>query len=117
MKGGNITKECVFGDLTGKNSVSIQMSDGYPKAKGYECYEILRTYSNDGFNSLLEEKEPSGKRTVYTYVPNRDLPKSKLVYDHKKIVLREFFSYDKNAVLIKKFKITAIVKTRRIYQG
>lgn len=103
-KNGNKIEEQLWGNLTGKGCPTIEMKGNYPSENGCECYRILRKYSQDGFNLLLEEVEPSGKKTTFKYVPRTNLLESKFTYLESGICLREFYQYDQNAVLVRKIQ-------------
>ena len=51
---------------------------------------------------VKEEIEDNGKITQFTYHPGTDLVASKFVVYDGKILIRNFFDYDENAVLVKK---------------
>lgn len=100
-KRGNILKETFYGNLTGTCSSPLQLdSKQRPLANGVEFYERNFSYSHDAFNLLLEEKETSGRQTLYFYLPHSDLLSSKLLLAHEKICAREFYTYDENNTLI-----------------
>ncbi|MCH9609940.1 MAG: hypothetical protein S4CHLAM45_13340 [Chlamydiales bacterium] len=63
-------------------------------------YTIYRTYSDDGFNPLLEEKE-GDKITQYTYKPGTNLIESISISDQTELKLRTHYSYDNRATCIK----------------
>lgn len=65
-----------------------------------DCYTIQYEYSNDGRNQLLKEIH-NGKKTIhYAYQPGTNLKTLKLTSSQGQIVQRQFFSYDKNGILI-----------------
>lgn len=101
---GNPEEEQLWGNLTGKKCPDIIMDGNYPSNNGCDCHRLLRKYSKDGFNLLLEEIEPNGKKTICEYLPRTNLISSKRTIGEEAICLREFFQYDKNAVLIRKVK-------------
>lgn len=99
---GNILSDNLCGNLTGNCKAPIVVEDNYiPVMNGVEIYSKQFKYSNDKFNLLLEELEPSGKKIVYNYYPDSDLLKSKFLCDQKGILQREFFKYDSNNTLIR----------------
>ncbi len=61
---------------------------------GNVSYSIRREFSQDGMNLLLKEQEESGKETVYTYLPETNLPTSKLTSENGNILQKEYWEYD-----------------------
>jgi RHS repeat-associated protein len=102
---GNVIKEYLYGNLTGKNPEKCVLVDdkGQVKSNGSDCYHKEFTYSNDGFNLLLSEKDNRSTIT-YSYYPKTDLIKSKLIWNHNQIAIRYFYEYDANGVLICEIK-------------
>ncbi len=99
---GNIVQEKFYGNITGKCRVPLTLSaNNLPEENGVETYTKWRTYSTDGRNHLLSEKEQNGLCTLYTYLPDTDLPASKLTCEHEAIKLREFFEYDSDRILVR----------------
>lgn len=109
-KRGNPIEEQLWGNLTGQGSKRIVMEGNYPKINGAESYKIFREYSKDGFNLLLKEIEPNEKITEYAYKPDSNLLIAKWT-KAPGIHLREFFSYDENAILVKKIEDDGIRKS------
>lgn len=68
---------------------------------GKEFYQIYRTYSNDGFNLKLSEKDDFGKHILYSYVPGTNLLSSEFTLENQKIRKRVFHFYDDCAICIK----------------
>nr|NGX42984.1 tRNA3(Ser)-specific nuclease WapA [Chlamydiota bacterium] len=59
-------------------------------------------YSTNGFNLLLSENHKDKKEIIYAYKPNTNLLTKKLTIVDSKVVEREFYEYDKNAILVQK---------------
>lgn len=98
---GNVIQEILFGDLTGTQSIPPKLDkNGYPIDNGCDKYIIGYKYSQDGKNLVLEETYPNGKKVTFKYQPGTDLVTARLTYDKERLALREFFTYDANAVLI-----------------
>jgi hypothetical protein len=72
------------------------------KENGYERETKSYTYSNDGLNLLLTEKDSTGKTIEYKYKRKSDRLKAKYLSYNEKIRLREFYFYDSNHALEKK---------------
>ncbi len=88
---GNCQLETTYGYDANHNLISEQTGER----------SIKRTYSNDGFNLLLSEEYPNGKRVCYTYEPNSNRLSTEFVYDRKQLKTRTFHSYDASATRIK----------------
>lgn len=102
---GNTLSEQTWGNLTGKPCSSIRIGgDNRPENNGCEFYWIIREYSEDEFNLVTAEKDPFGKHTRMNYVPKTNLLASKITTGNSQLPVREFFEYDKNAVLIKQIQ-------------
>ena len=56
------------------------------------------TYKYNRFNRLIEQKEPSGKVTQWTYLGKTTLPLSKTVNG----LIKETYAYDENNILVEK---------------
>jgi hypothetical protein len=65
------------------------------KLYGESCDEATtkKTFSDDGFNLKLSERDPVGNYTYYEYYENSNLLKAKFSCYKKKIKKREFFSF------------------------
>jgi len=101
-KQGNIIKDTLLGNLTGKGSKKMYnswYSAGY--LNRLETLSKTYTYTDDGFN--LVKSETLGRVTKeYSYQPKTNLVTKVLVKADGEIVQREFNTYDKNASLIRK---------------
>lgn len=101
-KRGNITRDRLYGNLTGRHSQIIELDlHNKPRNSGCEYYEKRFTYSNDGLNLLKSEEEDNGKEISYDYYPDSDLLAAKTIKENGIIRIRQFFYYDSNATLIK----------------
>lgn len=96
---GNVTKDTLWGQLTGKNTPELTLQAGTPVNNGCETYTKRYVYSHDGWHHLLEEHEEQ-KSTFYTYRPDSNLIIKKLIKSGNTILKREFFDYDTNGTLI-----------------
>jgi len=94
---GNVTKEVLYGNLTGNSSISFDPMN--PQKSGVETYSTAYTYSTDGFNLLLKKEENSGLTTLYSYKPATDLVTSKFICNRNDILIRNFYKYDQNHFL------------------
>lgn len=101
-KKGNVLCESLWGNLTGNCSkrAKLHSSTHYPVENGCEHYDIHYKYTDDSFNLLRKETHPNGKVIRYQYKPQTDLMTAKLTSNGQQIVLREFFAYDEDAVLV-----------------
>jgi len=96
---GNILKDSFYGNLQGGPTKITLDEHKYPRQEGCNSWTIEYRYSQDGRNLLLEEIEPNGKSTEYSYHADKDLVASKLILDHGQIKIREFYSYDNYALI------------------
>lgn len=97
---GNSVAEELWGDLTGDNSIPIVLdSSGRPVNNGCEHYWLVRSYSQDGRNLLLTERDEI-KETAYSYCQGHDHPLSRFVKVAGKIAARTFYAYDSHGTLI-----------------
>jgi len=102
-KSGNVIEERLYGNLTGKQEVSLQVSpDGkLSNSDEEECHLKTFGYSTDGFNLLTKMGDCKGNQTLYTYKPGTNLLLRKLIYDKGNIKKRTFQSYNEDGVCIK----------------
>ncbi|MDF2549697.1 MAG: rhs family protein [Chlamydiales bacterium] len=100
---GNILRERVTGNLTGKELRHLGMtkywSDG-PNWDQKEFFDKVYTYSTDSFNLKLSEQEDLGPRIEYSYLEGTNLLANKLTLVDGVIRQREFFTYDEDANLV-----------------
>lgn len=102
-KSGNVIEERLYGNLTGRQDVSLQISpDGkLLNLSEEECHVKTFGYSTDGFNLLTKMGDCKGNQTLYTYKPGTNLLIRKLIYDKGNIKKRTFQSYNEDGVCIK----------------
>lgn len=102
-KSGNVIEERLYGNLTGKQDVSLQISsDG--KILNFdeeECNLKTFSYSTDGFNLLTKIGDCKGNQTIYTYKPGTNLLLRKSIYEKGTIKKRTFQHYNEDGVCIK----------------
>jgi len=96
---GNVLKECLYGRFT-EDSGALRIENGLPHHESCDEITTKYTYSDDGFNLKTSECDPQGNYTFYEYVKGTNLLKAKLSCEQKEIRKREFFDYDKNAIMI-----------------
>jgi len=94
---GNIVRETIRGNLTGKGSEFFTSSTSGDN----DNYTVEYEYSNDDRNLLVSEKKPEGLQTRYAYLDHTNLRTKKLVVYDNKIQERTFYSYDDNGQLEK----------------
>jgi len=99
---GNVLKELLFGNLSGRNTTSIVLnSSGVAQKNGCEFIEKDYSYSNDGFNLVLS-KSDARLTEEYSYYPNTDRLKSQSTRSKdNQIRQRKFYQYDANGSLIR----------------
>ena len=96
---GNVEKNYLWGNLTGRNNISISLKNGVPKDNGCEVYTRILKSTHDGRN--LPTYENDGRKWVrQTYSSMTDKPIRRLTGSGEKVLKREFFSYDNQGVLI-----------------
>ena len=102
-KSGNVLEERLYGNLTGKQEVCLQVSlDGkLSNSDEEECHIKTFGYSTDGFNLLTKMGDCKGNQTLYTYKQGTNLLIRKLIYDKGNIKKRTFQSYNEDGVCIK----------------
>ncbi|MBS0655023.1 MAG: hypothetical protein JSR46_04540, partial [Verrucomicrobia bacterium] len=100
---GNIVKEILYGNLTGQGKKAFSLSsDGTPSSSDVEHYTKHYTYSKNRFHNKLSESETDGPTIKYWYHKGSNIPLGKYICDGNKILIREFYSYDKDWILIQK---------------
>lgn len=78
---GNIARETVYGNLTGKFTDPIPLDKkGLPSSSTSESFSTEYEYSKDGLNLLLKQHDIKGGCLTYKYVENTDLLLSCLTY-------------------------------------
>lgn len=86
---GNVLTETLCGNLSGTG-------------KATEHYHRRYTYSHNHLHLKLTESEDSGPSIVYRYKKGTDLIWAKYTLDRDKIILREFYSYDDDGIMVEK---------------
>lgn len=81
---GNVKEEILAGDLTGEGKSTLSRYFEYDKR----------------INLPTLEREEGGLTTRYWYLGQTDLPQAKYTYFQDKLVMREFFYYDDDHLLI-----------------
>lgn len=101
---GNVTLEKLWGNISGANAKTIELdANGIPKDNGCQNFTKHYTYSKEGRNLLLTAYD-GRKAESYSYYPDTNLVKSKLIWADNCIRIREFFEYDVNGALTKEIK-------------
>ena len=102
---GNVTTKALYGKLTGLPKPEVILNNNQrPIANDCECEWQTYAYSGDDLNLLKIEVDSNGNKTQYEYVPGTDRLKAKFIHYNGGIQQREFYSYDKNGVLILKIE-------------
>jgi len=96
---GNVLQDTLYSRFT-ENSGALRVEKGVPHHESCDKISTKYTYSDDGFNLKTSECDADGNFTYYEYVKGTNLLKAKLICDEKSIKRREFFRYDKNAIMI-----------------
>ncbi len=102
-KSYNVIEEKLYGNLTGKEEVSLQISSEgkilNPDAE--ECHMKTFGYSTDGFNLLTRVGDCKGNQTLYTYKPGTNLLTRKLIYGKGFIQKRTFYFYNEDNICVR----------------
>lgn len=99
IRWGNIVKEKIYGNLTGNASATFSIDEEGKPLSPTESFTKHYTYSNDGFNLRLSEKNTYGHQILYAYMPNSNLMTAKVIRYKGKSLHRTFYEYDSNAIL------------------
>lgn len=100
---GNVLEEQLYGNLTGKQAVSLQI-DAEGKILNpdqEECHKKIFSYSDDGFNLITAFGDCKGNKSVYSYDKGSNRLINKFMYTNGDIKKREFRFYNRDAVCIK----------------
>lgn len=99
---GNVKEEKLYGKLTGKNEVSLQVNpDGILLAgENQECSIKVHSYTSDGFNMPATMGDCKGNQIQYFYKPSCNLLDHKFIYS-KGIVKRTYYYYNEDGVCFK----------------
>lgn len=104
-KSNNVIKEIFYGKLQGSDTtISFEKIKKKYVLKGTDSSVTHYKYTDDKRNLLLEEKHPNGKIVQYVYESNHDLLSKKFTLENDVIKIREFYVYDKFALLKKTIK-------------
>ena len=95
---GNVTQETLWGNLTGNAASSFSL-DAQGQLIHAESYVKRYTYLPH-FNIPILEEEENGLTYRYFYKDKTDLLEAKFSCDHNKILLREFFFYNNDNLLV-----------------
>lgn len=100
---GNVLEERLYGNLTGKQEVFLQVdAKGQPVQPDVEeCHIKTYKYSEDGFNLLIQLGDCKGNKTTYSFEKNSNRLSQKFIYDGSIIRKREFRFYNRDGVCIK----------------
>lgn len=101
---GNIVEEAFYGNITGTSHTPIILNaNGLPENNGTECNRTYYEYTQSDEKSpfLLSKKiEVGGKTTRYKHDPITRKTVALFTCNGEEICLREFYSYNKNGLLI-----------------
>ncbi len=102
-KSGNVIEERLYGNLTGKQEVFLQVSpEGkLVKPEEQECHVKTFGYSTDGFNLLTKIGDCKGNQTTYNYKKGTNLLLKKLIFDKGTIKKRTFYTYNEDGVCVR----------------
>lgn len=97
---GNVLKETLKGNLTGKNAETPAVdANGNLIENQCDSYTLKKTYNNK--NQILTESEENGVEISYSYYPENDLLFAKYLWENGLIKMREYYFYDSNNTLIR----------------
>jgi RHS repeat-associated protein len=96
---GNVEKETLYGNLTGEGACLELDLEGFPVEGSSESYSKWSTYSQEGKNLLLTQKEENGLSVSYTYFKNTPLVEIETYYAHEIPQKRKIYSYDASGIL------------------
>jgi RHS repeat-associated protein len=98
---GNVLREELFGNLSGDYKKSITLDAQHRvKGSGVEVHTREYTYSEDGYNLKLSEKEEGAAEHRYRYRSGTDLLIADFTLVDGKTVRRQFRDYSSTGVLI-----------------
>ncbi|MEI8365431.1 MAG: RHS repeat-associated core domain-containing protein [Parachlamydiaceae bacterium] len=96
---GNVLEDILYGNLTGQNTISLQLNaDGSPIDNGSEKYTKNQTYTQEGFNLLLQETDGI-QTTTYDYISGTNNISAKFLGTQTQIFRRWFYQYNDDAAL------------------
>ncbi|MCP5492501.1 MAG: RHS repeat protein [Chlamydiales bacterium] len=96
---GNVIQDIVQGNLTGKSTYPLSPGVIQNPSKGAAEKAITKRTFNER-NLLTSEQMPNGLLIKYTYHKNTDLIASKLFYEGSTPILRMYFRYNDDNLLI-----------------
>ncbi len=101
---GNLIKEALFGNLSGKCKTELVIVNDFPKENGIESFTKERVY--DQRNLLLYEKDDSGLITSYLYQNDTDKMTAGFISykSSDQIKQRTFYSYDEDNILVEEIQ-------------
>jgi YD repeat-containing protein len=97
----NLIKETSYGNLSGKGGSLTLDGSLFPTEAGVETYSKEWRYSDGTPSLLLESKNDDGLRVIYEYLPKSNQPVQKFTYANGRIVARQFWVYNEDALLIR----------------
>ncbi len=95
---GNVSEEALWGNLTGNAAQSFSFNDDGSLSNA-ESYWKKYTY-HPHFNVPLVEEEENGFTYRYAYKDGTDLIIHKFTCDRENILIREFFLYNEDNILV-----------------
>ena len=100
---GNVLEEKLYGNLTGKQEVSLQVDvDGQIiNADNEECHIKTFSYSGDGFNLLTCLGDAKGNKTEFYYQKGTNHLIRKFIYDKNCVKNSELRFYNSDGICIK----------------
>lgn len=100
---GNVTQEDLLGNLSGQGVKTFTLGSNYATDPQVECYSVRHEYTDNGFNMPQWDYYPhSGLQASYDYLPGTNLLTSKRLWHEDKNLVREFYRYDENHLLVEK---------------
>ena len=95
---GNVIEETFWGNISGSAS-SFTLNNTQDALTGAESYRKKYQYV-PGINVPQIEEEEEGITYRYTYKPGTDLVTSKLICDGTKVLIRNFYSYNEDNLVV-----------------
>ncbi|MBX9743756.1 MAG: hypothetical protein K2X08_00925, partial [Chlamydiales bacterium] len=109
----NVTTNTLYGNLSGQSGFVRLEKNDRPIAGSAESISTHSTYSRDGKNLPLRIEEPNGLVTLYTYVPNTNLVRTKTLCEGNIPHIVHTYEYDRDYLLIREMIDDGIVKTMK----
>lgn len=101
---GNVNEERLYGNLTGKEEASLQVSEQGKLISENEYDLKTFCYSEDGFNLLTQMGDSKGGRVLYIYQEGTNLLKEQFICNKNEIKKRLFKFYNEDGVCIKEIE-------------